>query len=167
MPTSCSSRTTGSAPMCLSAMTWMASRTGSSGPMVQTLFGLKASRYLTRSISIPSCLPAKVSAKTRFLQCGVLLFPSVVVPARAVYVAVGQLFLGRSPHLGNLDVEIQVLPGKRMIGVDRHHVADDLRHRDRPHAVRRLRVQLHPHVDVADALEGTPRNALDQGLVVL
>src|SRR6185295_563715 len=168
MPTSCSSRTTGSAPMCLSAMTWMASRTGASGPMVQTLLGLKASRYLTRSIAVPSYVPTSAQNRRRrnaeFLLVVVVV---VVMAARPVDVAVRQFFLGRGPHFGDLDLEIQVLARERVVTVDRDHVAGDLRDSHGAHAVRRLSVQLHAHTDVADALERPARHALDQRLVVL
>ena len=89
------------------------------------------------------------------------------MPARPVHVAVRQLFLGRGANFGDLDVEVQVLPGERVVAVDRHHVALDLRHGHRADAVRRLGVELHPHLEIADAFERAPRHALDQRLVVL
>src|SRR5215212_2265229 len=113
-----------------------------------------------------------ISAKPPPVQCGVLPLAAracsaVVMPAGTVYVAVRQLFFGRGPYLGDLDVEVEVLPGERVIAVDRDHVTDDMRDRNGAHAVGRLRVELHADLDIADALERTARDALDQGLVEL
>ena len=44
----------------------------------------------------------------------VVVVAVVVMPARAVHVAVRQLFLGGFPHLGHLDREIEVLASQRV-----------------------------------------------------
>src|SRR5688572_13752299 len=60
MPTRVSPRITSSAPTDLSAMVWMATRTGSSGPMAKTSTGFAASSSLTLAIVHPS-VPAAMA----------------------------------------------------------------------------------------------------------
>src|SRR5688500_11585799 len=108
--------------------------------MVHTLLGLNPSRYLTRSIRRPSC-NEKVNASRASVQSAETGSPEsapvlpVVVPARAMDVAVRQLLRGRGSHLGDLDVEIQVLTRQRVVAVDRNHIADDLRNGHGAHAM--------------------------------
>ena len=45
------------------------------------------------------------------------------MPVGSVHVAMRQLLLRRGAHVLDLDVEIEVLAGKGMIAVERHHVA--------------------------------------------
>lgn len=60
----------------------------------------------------------------------------VVMSARAVHVTVRELFVRRSTDFGDLDIEIEILTGKRMVAIHRDHVADDVRH---CHSARTLR----------------------------
>lgn len=77
----------------------------------------------------------------RFVPCAAARSYSVMVMiAGSVHVAVLELFLCCRPDIGDLDIEIQVLAGERMVAVESHHVAQDLCHRDRLWPVLRLRV---------------------------
>ena len=80
--------------------------------------------------------------------------------ARSVHVAVRELFLRSGPDFGDLDLEVEVLARKRMVAVDRDHVAGDLRDGDRARTAIRLRMQLHADVHFGDALERAPRPLL-------
>src|SRR5260370_25212017 len=90
-----------------------------------------------------------------------------MVVAGAVHVPVRELRLGGCTHLGNLDLEVQALAGERMIAIEGHKVAGDLRDGHGPRAVPGLRLQPHPHLEVREALEGTARHALHESLVKL
>ena len=89
-----------------------------------------------------------------------------MVPAGTVHVPVRQFLGGRGTHLADLHLEVQVLTGERMIAVQRHQVAGELRDRDYAHALCGLRLQLHADAHVADALERAPWHALHQCLIV-
>src|SRR4029077_3019551 len=90
-----------------------------------------------------------------------------MVVAGAVHVPVRELRLGGCTHLGNLDLEVLVLARERMIAIEGHQVAGDLRDGHGPRAVPGLRLQPHSHLEVREALEGAARHALHEGLVIL
>ena len=52
---------------------------------------------------------------------------SVVVTVRAMHMAMRDLFLGRGPHAGHLEVEAQRLAGERMVAVQKDRGTLDLR----------------------------------------
>ena len=168
MPMSSSSRSTGSAPMCLSAMIWIASRTGSSGPMVQTLLFLKASRYLTRSIADTLLRPPRSARTAGAVQCGsILLLSGRGVPpgpwtwpcASSSSVAARTSAISTSkfrfcPASGWLPSIVTMSPTICVTVTARTPCADCV-------------CSCMPTLEVADALERAPRHALDQRLVVL
>ncbi len=54
-----------------------------------------------------------------------------MVIAGSMHMAMLQLFCRRFPNVRDLDVEVQILAGQRVIPVQCHHVALDLGHGDR------------------------------------
>src|SRR5689334_4948608 len=75
-----------------------------------------------------------------------------MMTAGSVHVAVRELFLGGSPHGSHFDLEVKVLAGERMVTIEGHHVARELRDRDGTRTVRALSLQMHTDPHVADAL---------------
>src|SRR5690348_11601908 len=92
---------------------------------------------------------------------------SVIVPVRSVDVPMRQLFLRRLPYALDLDVEVEMLAGERMIAVESHHVALHVCDGHRSGACLRLRVQMHAWLNVLDAAQSATGNALHEALVVL
>src|SRR3546814_3580702 len=91
---------------------------------------------------------------------------SVVVPALAVHVAVLQLLGGGLAHVDDLDVEMQVLAGHRMVEGDVDHAHADLLdgHRARPEVV--VKHNLHARRQALFA-EVLLRHALDHAFALL
>jgi hypothetical protein len=84
---------------------------------------------------------ARCTGKTQIDSRGTTTVRSVVVMVTGgMHVAVLQLFFGRHPNVRDFDIEVQILAGQRVIPIQGHHVALDLRHCDRLRALRRLRV---------------------------
>ena len=77
----------------------------------------------------------------------------VMLPARAVGVAVVELLRGRVANLDDLHGEVQRLAGQRVVGVDRDVVLVDADDRHDARAVVRLRLELHADLDVLHAGE--------------
>src|SRR5690606_25473115 len=77
----------------------------------------------------------------------------VMMSARSVDVPVGELFLGGGAHVRDLDVEIEVLAGQRVIAVDGDHVPDDLCDSNGARAPIRVDLKLHADLHVRNPLE--------------
>src|SRR6516162_1959361 len=90
-----------------------------------------------------------------------------MVAAGPVHVSVRELFRRGRPYRGHLDLEVEVLARKRMIAVQCHHVASDLRDRHGARTLRRVGLQPHTDPHVGDPLEPSPRHPLHEPLVVL
>jgi hypothetical protein len=86
----------------------------------------------------------------------------VVVAAFTVDVAMRKFFVGRFAHVGDLDREVQGLARERVVAIDGHVVALDLRDGDvdRPLVIATL--ELHARLQVFDALERGLRHDLDK-----
>src|SRR6185437_2711985 len=82
---------------------------------------------------------------------------SVMMPARPVDVAVRELFGRGIANVCDFHVEVQILPGKGVVAIERHHVARDASDGDRARAVACLRTQLHTDFDVRNALQRAAR----------
>src|SRR5687768_11670979 len=91
----------------------------------------------------------------------------VMVPARAVGVAVADLFRGGVAHVDHLHVELQRLPRQRVVGVDADLVALDADDGDDARAGLRLRLELHAGADVLDIAEVLARHRGDELLVAV
>src|SRR5690606_30648187 len=96
--------------------------------------------------------------------------PGGIVPAgpsgSARRCAAGALFvLGRLAHVEHAHVEVQGLPGQRVVAVDAHAVAVDLDHGDQQWAAFGAGFELHARLHLLHALERLPRQVLDQRLV--
>jgi len=89
-----------------------------------------------------------------------------MVAAGPVHVSVRELLLGRGAHPGDLDLEVEVLAGKRMIAIESHEVAPHLGYRYRSWPLLGLGLQAHADPHIIDALERTARNLLHELLVV-
>jgi len=83
-----------------------------------------------------------------------------MVTASSVHMPVGELFLGGGAYRGDLDLEVEVLAGERVITIERHHVATYLGNGDGTRALRRLRLESHADAYLADAFERAPRYTL-------
>src|SRR5215470_5596481 len=90
-----------------------------------------------------------------------------MMTAWPVHMPVGELLLGGGAHRCDLDLEVKVLAGERMIAIERHHVATCLGDGDGTRALRRLRLEPHADAYLADAFERAPRYALHELAVVL
>jgi len=66
-----------------------------------------------------------------------------MVTAGPVHVPVGELLLGGGAYRGDLDLEVEVLAGERMIAIEGHQVATHLGDGDGTRALRRLRLAPH------------------------
>src|SRR2546429_3630652 len=75
--------------------------------------------------------------------------------------------LFRSAHPRDLDLEVEILAGERMIAIEGHQVAGDPGDGDRARAVPALRLQPHSHLEAREALECAARHAPHESLVIL
>ena len=87
----------------------------------------------------------------------------MVVTTLAVDVAVRELFFARVTHAGDLDGEMQRLPGQRVVPVDGDIVAFDLGDGDVDAALVVTALELHARLQVFHALERGARH--EQGFV--
>ena len=74
----------------------------------------------------------------------------MVMSAFTVNMAVLKFFGAGITHIDDFDIEVQVLPGQRVIAVDGDGVVGDFDHGDDLHALLRLGVKLHAHFDLVD-----------------
>ena len=86
----------------------------------------------------------------------------MVVTARPVHMTMREFFLAGRTHIGHFDVEVQGLPGQRMVTVDMHGLAIDLGHGHIDHALRTLTLELHAGLNVLHTLERFARQFLHQ-----
>jgi len=82
--------------------------------------------------------------------------------ARAVRVAVGNLFLARGAHLQHLDIEAERAPGERMVGVHVGIELAHLHHRDLACAVLGLHRGHHPRTQAPPRAQVLQGHALDR-----
>src|SRR6516165_2382132 len=89
-----------------------------------------------------------------------------MVAAGPVHVPVRELFLGGRAHRGHLDLEVEALAGERVIAIECHEVATEVRDGHRTRTLRGVSLQPHADPHVADTLQCAPRYLLYEALVV-
>ena len=106
-----------------------------------------------------SCL-VRATATTGLFIAIAGLFTTTAATTGLVYMAVGQLFFGRSTDILDRHIEIQMLTGKRMVTVNSHVIVLHLDHSDGYRPLVGAGLKLHADLYILDALKTLFRHDL-------
>jgi len=113
---------------------------------------------------VPATAPTAGLMTAMIMIVSMMMIVIVVVAVRAVHMPVFNLIGPRQPHIQNLNIEYQVLPGERMVGVEENFIALNRRHSDDGRMAVAVGLEHVANVDLLDR-QFAPRHPADQLVV--